>query len=294
MGGGPRSDEIRREIDERLREVKRRAALERGRGRTRGRRGDLLRDLLAAILGVSAGLFLFDRVLMPRVVRHGDDVRIPAVAGSDLARAETVLRSAGLQPVRIPGRYNAQIQRGSVLEIHPPAGRLVKAGRQVFLTPSLGPVNHRVPDLTGMSVRMAKVKLVERGLRAAATEYAATDRFEPDQVLAMTPDPGSPVPESGEVTLLVSRLPAPTPYWMPDFRGLGGSESANALKASGIDAALTLGRAVPSGAWISGAPGTVVQQDHDPGSPVWPGTRVELGIAPGGVLRGLPPSRRNG
>jgi hypothetical protein len=96
------------------------------------------------------------------------------------------------------------------------------------------------------------------------------------------------------VMLLVSRLPAPTPYWMPDFRGRSGRESANALQGSGIDASLTLGGAGPSEGWISGAPGTVVQQDHDPATPVWPGARVELGIAPGGTIGSTPPSRRNG
>ncbi len=134
---------------------------------------------------------------MPKVVRHGDDVRIPSVAGRELARAEAILRSSGLLPVRAQGRYNCDIPRGSVLEIYPSVGLSVKRGRQVFLTASLGPVNRRVPDLAGLSVRMAKIRLSEMGLRVSRTEFAATDRVPPDQVLALTPDPGAPVPESG-------------------------------------------------------------------------------------------------
>ena len=227
-----------------------------------------------AVLALFCGLLAFDKILMPRVVGHGDEVRIPGVAGKDLGQAEALLRGAGLAPVRAAGRYHPDMPRGSVLEVYPSVGLSVKRGRQVFLTPSLGAVNRRVPDLAGLTVRMARIRLADLGLRIAATEYAATDLVPADQVLAVTPDAGAPAPENGEMSLLVSRNRAPTPYWMPDLRGESGADMSGMLEDNGFRSAVTTGSA-------AGPAGTVARQDPEPGTPVWPGARVQLTVTPG-------------
>jgi beta-lactam-binding protein with PASTA domain len=238
-----------------------------------GVRGFLL-TLLVVVSGMAAGIMIFDRIVMPRVVRHGNDVRVPAVAGRDLAQAEKTLRADGLQPVRAAGRYNSQIPGGDVLEVSPSVGLLVKRGRQVYLTPSLGPVNRRVPDINGLSTRMARVELSGVGLSIAHTDYVATDMVQPDQVLAVSPEPGTPVPPEGMVSLLVSRSRAPASFFLPDLRGLGGAECVSILQSSGLHAVLTDGPP-------TGAPGTVVSQDPQPGTPVWPGADISLSVARG-------------
>jgi eukaryotic-like serine/threonine-protein kinase len=249
------------------------ALLDFGTGGAGGMRGFGLRLFIAAT-GVLCGLILFNYVLMPRVVRHGDTVRIPAVAGKPLGEAEKILRRAGLDPVLVAARHHPDVPQGCVLELSPPVGLSVKRGRQVFLTPSIGAISHFVPDVTGLSLRMARLQLSEAGLRVSKTEYAATNLVSADQVLAMAPEAGSPASTDGTVTLLVSRPRAPVPYWLPDLRGRDGRGSAIWLEANGFRAALTEG---PS----SGAPGSVVTQDPAPGTPIWVGSRIDLAVAPG-------------
>jgi serine/threonine-protein kinase len=238
-----------------------------------GRLPRFVRLVLALVLGVLIGAFLFDRVLMPRLVRHGDEVRVPSVGGSELAQAESALRALGLRPLVVPGRHHTVVPRGQVLEVSPPPGLSVKRGRQVILTPSLG-VSHRpVPDLVGQSMRLARMRLADAGLSVGRLMYAANELVGPDLVMAMEPEGGTPAPENGVVSLLVSRARPSVPFWLPDLRGLPGGASETLLEQGGFSVTIQTED--------GGEPGTVVRQDPPPGAPLWPGTRVVLGVAPG-------------
>ncbi len=232
-----------------------------------------LQRILVAVLGSMAGIFLFDRVLMPRVVRHNDVVQIPSLSGKDLGTAEDILRRDGLVPVRAPGRYFPGMPKGLVLDESPSAGLTVKRGRQVGLIPSLGSSERRVPDLVGSTVRMAKVRLSEKGLQVRRIDEIATDLVEPGQVISTSPEAGTALPEEASISLLVSRAAEAVPYFLPDLRGRIGSEAASWLGANGFQAVVGNGE---------GGAGIVVSEDPPPGSPVWPGSRVRLSVAPGG------------
>jgi eukaryotic-like serine/threonine-protein kinase len=232
-----------------------------------------VRQMLALLLGVLVGAFLFDRVLMPVVVRHSDEVRVPSVGGSELAQAENALRAAGLRPLVMQGRHHAAVPRGQVLEVSPPPGLSVKRGRQVILTPSLGTFHRTVPDLVGQSMRLARLRLGDAGLSVGQIMYAANELVGPDLVMAMEPEGGAPAPEAGAISLLVSRDRPSVPFWLPDLRGLPGDASETLLEQGGFSVSVQTE--------TGGEPGTVVRQDPPPGTPLWPGTRVLLGVASG-------------
>lgn len=247
------------------------------RARSAARRGQvlprLLRQALALTFGILVGAFLFDRVLMPVLVRHGDEVRVPSVGGSELAQAEGALRAVGLRPLVMTGRHHAVVPRGQVLEVSPPPGLSVKRGRQVILTPSLGTFHLTVPDLVGQTMRLARIQLGDAGLAVGQVMYAANELVDEDVIMAMEPEGGAPAPENSTVSLLVSRARPSVPYWLPDLRGLPGTASEILLQQGGFSVTIqTEG---------GGEPGTVVRQDPPPGVPLWPGTRVVLGVAPG-------------
>lgn len=241
--------------------------------RRRGRLSRAARQLLALLLGILAGVLLFDRLLMPLVVRHRDEAQVPSIGGSDLAQAESMLRGLGLRPVVMPGRHHAAVSRGQVLEVSPQPGLSVKRGRQVFLTPSLGTFHRTVPDLVGQSMRLARLRLGDAGLSVGQVMYAANDLVGDDLVMATEPEGGTPAPDNGTVSLLVSRERPSVPYWLPDLRGLPGAASEVLLEQGGFRVSVEHGD--------GGQPGTVVRQDPPPGTPLWPGTRVVLGVAPG-------------
>jgi eukaryotic-like serine/threonine-protein kinase len=233
----------------------------------------LVRQAIALVLGILAGVLLFDRLLMPVLVRHGDEVRVPSVGGVELAQAEKSLRVAGLRPLVMTGRHHAVVPRGDVLEVSPPSGLSVKRGRQVILTPSLGAFHLTVPNLVGQTMRLARIQLGDAGLAVGEVMYAANDLVEGDVVMAMEPEGGAPAPENSTVSLLVSRPRPSTGYWLPDLRGLPGTASEILLEQGGFSVTVQTE--------AGGEPGTVVRQDPPPGVPLWPGTHVVLSVAPG-------------
>jgi len=233
----------------------------------------VVRVLFAVLVGVAVGVVLFDRFLMPAVVRHGQEVRVPAVTGRELAEAQRTLQASGLEPVLTEGRYHPGVPAGMVLEVQPPVGLSVKEGRQVHITPSLGEHQRRVPNLLGHTLRMARLIAGDAGLRIGEIGYAATHLAPPDQILAMSPEPGAPAQPNGQITLLLSRKRSPVPSWLPDLRGMAGWRAAALLRRSGFRVSTREG--------FGGMPGTVVYQAPGPGTPLWPGSHVELEVAPG-------------
>lgn len=232
--------------------------------------------------GAIAGVVLFDRVLMPRVVLLGNEVRVPSVAGLDLGEAESRLAAAGLNPARAAGRHHPAVPGGRVLDVSPPSGMSVKTGRRVYLIPSLGGLNRKVPDVVGLSQRMAEIKLSAAGLRVRELREAATSHAPPGQVLAMSPQAGTEAPATSDVALLVSRLRSPTPFALPDLRGRHGADAVAWLRGRGFRVAQTASDS-------PGRPGSVLDQNPRPGEPVWPGAEIRLTVAraaPGRQPRG--------
>ena len=222
-----------------------------------------------AIAAIIIGVLLFDRILMPAVVRHGDEVPVPDLTGLSAEQAREQIDDLGLQAVISQGRFDPIAPSGTVIESSPGPGVAVKTGRQVYLTPSLGKENRVVPDLHGMSVRLATMKLEEVGLRVGATDQAASDAIPPGQILATNPPAGAPVPVEGDVALLVSRKKAPIPLWMPDLSGRSAPETAAWLESCGF-------RVTIEETSLPGDEGSILEQDPLPGAPIWPGAAVRL------------------
>lgn len=250
-----------------------------GRSETRRSFGRWLVVLLwwgvQAALAVVVGVLIFDRVLMPRFVEQGAEVEIPRVHGIAVSDAKTILEQAGLEPVVADGRFSQIADNGTILESSPGPGLLVKLGRKVFLTPSLGTESRTVPELQSLSLRLASRRLQVAGLDVGSVDYTATDEVPPGVVLASIPPSGSPVRGAGEVSLLMSRARRAVPFWMPSLVGRTGIETAAWLEACGFEVDLTESS-------YPGAPGEVLRHEPRAGEPIYSGDRVELVIARSG------------
>lgn len=235
----------------------------------RRNRRRLLWWLVEAVAAIILGVLLFDRVLMPAVVRHGDEVAVPDLTGLPTDRAREEIEALGLQAVISQGEFDPSVPAGTVMDMSPGPGVAVKEGRQVFLTPSLGKENRVVPDLHGLSIRLATMKLEEVGLRVGSTDQAASDAIPPGQILASNPPAGAPVPVEGSVSLLVSRRKAPIPLWMPDLTGRAADETSAWLESCGFNVRI-------EETSLPGDEGSILEQDPLPGAPIWPGSLVRL------------------
>jgi serine/threonine-protein kinase len=221
---------------------------------------------------VILGLAIFDRVVMPRVVRQGEDVDVPVVIQLSVNEAVAALEESGLEPVVGEGKFSPTVSGGMVLSASPDGGLRVKRGRQVFLTPSLGLESRAVPELAGTTLRIAQTKLRSLGLEVGQIHYAAVGDVADGEVLATSPGPGAAVPPDGKVELLLSRLKADIPVRMPDLTGRPGVETAAWLESCGFEVRI-------EETSFPGNPGEVVSQEPGSGAAVYPGTALVLEVA---------------
>ena len=117
-------------------------------------------------------------------------------------------------------------------------------------------------DLTGMTAREAEKLLKAQGLTARLVGEGET-------VTAQLPAPGRTVPGLSQVLLYLGETPDETPVTVPDFLGMNRQQAGDAAMAAGL---YILVRGNPE---LSAAV-TVTAQSVPPGTPVEPGTTIEL------------------
>jgi serine/threonine-protein kinase len=226
----------------------------------------LLAASLLATLGASA-------VITMRVVLSARDVAVPGLVGRALPDASDLAAERGLA-VQVEGRrHDANVARGQVITQEPPPGGTLKAHRHVRVWVSLGPRRISVPLVEGQSVRAARIALEQAGVHVAHVIHV-NDPAPEDQVILQRP-PAGQTDEPGEgASLLVSRGGIHTAYVMPDLIG---------RPAQGVMAALqSLGFRIPEIRYRSYpgvAPGTVLRQLPPAGHRIDPRTPLSLDVS---------------
>jgi len=228
-----------------------------------------------AALGFVAGLGLFNFVVMPALLGHGDDTQVPDVVGRPLAGARRVLEGEGLRVGHVVEEWSGEFPDGFVTAQEPAAMSVVKPGREVRLTVSIGSAGQEVPDLTGTDSRDAQVRLARSGLRAGRLVLAHSETVDKDAVIASDPPARARVESGARIDLLVSLGPRAVTYLLPDLRGRHIDEVSSLLERSGIRLTSRTRDA------RAAAPGEILEQQPPPGYRIRGGDLVELTIASG-------------
>jgi eukaryotic-like serine/threonine-protein kinase len=234
--------------------------------RPRGRAARLAYDIGQLVVGLLVGVLLFDRIVMPRVVRQGWDTTVPDLRGSERDAGETLLRQARLRTGQVLEVPDPDALAGKIISQDPPAGARVRRGRLVHLLVSQGAPIHQVPDLVGKTVRAARLDLVQNGMQQGAILVLPSDAVPEGDVIGTHPQRGAAPHRDGSVDLLVSGGEQRLLYLMPDLRGMESEDAAARLRAVGI-------QVDPS----SEAAGRFVSaQTPEPGEPIASGQFVSL------------------
>jgi serine/threonine-protein kinase len=94
---------------------------------------------------------------------------VPDVRGKSTKDAAQAMRDAGFSVTVGDPAFDANVYAGNILRTDPgPGTRVDRTGAKVFLVPSNAV---RVPDLTGLSVREARTKLDDLGLKIDVTSF---------------------------------------------------------------------------------------------------------------------------
>ncbi len=222
-----------------------------------------------------------------------EQTMVPDLRGMDLASAAVSLQDRGLYP-RVQLRYSANpTDKGNVLAQEPPAGTVVKSGRQVTLQVSKGAIIDKVENYVGW-----KLTDLELHLQTLSTTYGPLLQLEKPvtsvfasapagTIIQQKPAPDTPLTGLTTLQVVVSLGTQSENIKIADFKGVDFKSAMNLLAQLNVPFVFTDRPA--SG---SEPPGEVVSQSPDPGSDVPKGTVVNLVMTdpqdvPDGYLFGM-------
>lgn len=152
-------------------------------------------------------------------------VTVPEFLGLNLEQAKEILESSGLISGDVTSFFSLAAA-GQVLGFSQPTGTSLVEGSVVDLQVSLGPL----PDVVGDDLSQASQKLEGLGLTVNSLEVFDDD-IAAGRVISVDPA-ADPLPESGSVTLTVSK--GPELITMPNVVGETVAAAKNALEALGF------------------------------------------------------------
>ncbi len=120
-------------------------------------------------------LFVIDAWIMPAIVHSRSEISIPDVRGKRADAAMQMLDDADLTPVVLDTVAHQKIATNHVVFQNPIPGNVVREGRNVFLTVSGGEEYISMPDLSGRSLRDARITLERLELKVGMISYEASD-----------------------------------------------------------------------------------------------------------------------
>ncbi|TAL25261.1 MAG: Stk1 family PASTA domain-containing Ser/Thr kinase [Frankiales bacterium] len=183
------------------------------------------------LVGIVVGIALLVRGLL------GTDsglVPAPELIGLSQREAVAAIDAAGLTVGDITERFDEE-PFGTVLEQSPAGDILLRSGGSVSLVISKGVEMTIVPvEVVGLSREEAEVLLTERKL-VVGSVVERDGNVPAGTVLGISPQPGSQVPASSEVTLTV----ASGNIQVPDVRRKTVQEAAELLQRAGFSVGIT-------------------------------------------------------
>src|SRR5688572_11563585 len=145
-----------------------------------------------------------------------EDEEVPELVGLTVDAARGVLDARGLRLVHRGDRHHEDVAPGAIASQQPRAPSRVTRGSEVTVVVSLGPAPVEVPDLTGLSLEAARLRLDEAGLTISA-DAREGGTGEPGTVTATIPGPGQRVTRGAEIVLV--RVPSARMIPVPNVVG---------------------------------------------------------------------------
>jgi serine/threonine-protein kinase len=154
---------------------------------------------------------------------------VPLVVGLSLRHATSALQKAGLFADSTT-QNSPTVKKGIVISADPPEGSSVDAGTHVRLVVSSGPVQVKVPDVTGMDTSAAHSALRNAGL--SFTDTGQTSDQPKGTVISQSPVSGNTVDKGSTVALTISK--GPNTANVPDVTGQPPDQATATLQAAGF------------------------------------------------------------
>jgi beta-lactam-binding protein with PASTA domain len=222
-----------------------------------------------------AGLIIMDRVVMPRVVGHGDVVIVPDVTENTVEEAQRMLEESHLFCVKESEVYDPVVPEGYVISQNPRPYSNVKKGRRIYVVVSRGSEQLTVPDVTrGISLRQAEIELKSSGFEMGSVAYQSSDDVPKGVVMSQSPLPHGTALRGSFINVTVSSGSLTGTALVPELIGLSVENAIAELQGAG----LTIGR-IEYVEHEDLLPETVVKQSVESGTEVERGTAIDVTVS---------------
>jgi serine/threonine-protein kinase len=179
-------------------------------------------------------ILLFDRIVMPLYVESGREVEIPDVLELSLPNAQAKLAENGFRVMVRDSLYDSKHPEGTVIEQNPYPYAMVKKGRRVYLTVSIGEKPVIMPNLFGVSPREAELILESRDLKLNGKGYVFSDIYHEGTVMGQSFPQGQPIQAGSRIDIIISLGKMREERVVPNVLGKSLYEAREILKSLGI------------------------------------------------------------
>lgn len=192
----------------------------------------ILMVILAAIV-VGGGIFAFNK-LNEFFNRSSGNLLVPDFKG--MHTNEVMQRKpSDLEIVIRNQKYHDRQPKDHVIAQYPESGTLVKPGKQILLTISMGMQKVNVPDLVGKSMREVDVALTNSQLVQGNSAYIFSDNIPPDRIVGQSPLSSEEYGVNKNVDLLISLGKKPESLPLPNLTGINLDAAKAKIKAWGFN-----------------------------------------------------------
>ena len=179
-------------------------------------------------------IFIFDFIIMPIYVRHGEGSYMVNVKDKDIKYAIEILDSEGHRGVVSDTLYSSSIDEGLVIDQYPSPNMRVKKGRTVRLKISHPERMVVVPDLIGRSERSAEIDINQIGLEIDTVYKEYNSDVPSGNVTWQYPKGGDLLSKGMGMHLTISLGVPPNFYQVPNVFGLSKKKAINQFEKYGF------------------------------------------------------------
>lgn len=195
------------------------------------------RNFYIGLAGAFAGGLLFllvlDTFIMPAYTNFDEGVTVPNITRISLEEAKQKLTSSNLRYEVSERRSNGAFPADYVIDQKPSPAEIVKPDRKVYLTVNIvSNPTVKVPSVTDLSYRNAKIQLENAGLDVGTVSYESS-RFK-NTVLRQSIEPNKVVQKGLKIDLTVSDGLGEQMVTVPDIVGLRLAEAQQKLRQAGL------------------------------------------------------------
>lgn len=188
--------------------------------------------ILAAIL-VGGGVFAYNK-LNEFFNRSGGNIILPDFRGKHTSEV-MLIKPSGIEVITREQKYDDRQPKGHVIAQYPEPGTLVKPGKQVLLTVSMGLQKVSVPDLVGKSMREVNVALTNAQLTLGNSAYVFSDKISPDRIVGQSPLSSEEYGVNKNVDLLISLGRKTEILPLPNLIGINLDGAKERIKSWGFN-----------------------------------------------------------